>query len=111
MLSRSTVQIKHWTNKGFTEEEAKEKVREQQLKRSFTLEKCIKKYGEEEGTKKYNERQEKWLNTLNNKSEEEKIRINKAKIQNSNGSVSKAEQELMKKLSDILVNKFQIIML
>lgn len=31
---------------------------------TFTLEKCIKKYGEEEGTKIFNKRQEDWLKSL-----------------------------------------------
>ena len=55
---RTTCQIGYWTNKGYTEEEAREKVAERQ--RTFTLEKCIEKYGLEDGYKKWKERQEKW---------------------------------------------------
>lgn len=73
----SKTQLKYWLKKGFSEEEAKLALKERQ--QTFTLEKCIKRYGEEEGTKKWQERQEKWQNTLNSKSEEEKIKINKAK--------------------------------
>ena len=49
---RNTNQVKYWINKGYSEEEAKEKVSERQS--TFTLEKCIAKYGEEEGTARYN---------------------------------------------------------
>ena len=56
---RNTNQVEYWLKKGFSEEEAKIKVSERQ--RTFTLEKCIKKYGEEEGTKRWQERQKKWL--------------------------------------------------
>lgn len=55
---RNTNQVKYWLNKGYSEEEAKEKVSERQT--TFTLEKCIAKYGEEEGTRRYIERQKNW---------------------------------------------------
>lgn len=55
---RNTNQVKYWINKGYSEEEAKEKVSERQS--TFTLEKCIAKYGEEEGTRRYVERQKNW---------------------------------------------------
>jgi hypothetical protein len=54
--------LEYWVNKGNTKEEAKIKVSEHQS--TFTLEKCIKKYGEEEGKKRFTERQNKWLNSL-----------------------------------------------
>lgn len=52
-------QIRYWLNKGFSEEEAKNQVKERQI--TNTLEKFIKRYGEELGLQKWNERQEKWL--------------------------------------------------
>lgn len=55
---RNTNQIKYWINKGYSEEEAKQKVSERQ--NTFTLEKCIAKYGREEGTRRYVERQKNW---------------------------------------------------
>ena len=55
---RSTNQIKYWIKKGYSEEEAKQKISERQS--TFTLEKCIAKYGEEEGRRRYTERQTKW---------------------------------------------------
>jgi len=74
---RGTNQIKYWLKLGYSEEEAKEKVKERQA--TGKLERFIERYGEEEGRKRWEERQIKWQNTLNNKSPEEKKRINKLK--------------------------------
>jgi hypothetical protein len=52
----------YWVNKGFSKEEAKQNVSEHQT--TFSLEKCLDKYGEEEGKKRFTERQNKWLNSL-----------------------------------------------
>lgn len=60
-----------------SEEEAKIALRERQA--TFTLEKCIKRHGLEEGTRRFNERQDKWQNTLNSKPQEEKDAINASK--------------------------------
>lgn len=54
--------IEYWVNKGFTKEEAKKKVSEHQS--TFTLEKCIQKYGEEDGKNRFTDRQNKWLKSL-----------------------------------------------
>jgi len=67
-------QIGYWTKQGFTEEEAIQKVSETQT--TFSKEICIKKLGEVEGMKRWQERQEKWLVTLDNKSDKEKTKIN-----------------------------------
>lgn len=55
---KPTNKIEYWLDKGFSEEEAKLKLSERQ--RTFTLDKCISKYGEEAGRKRWQERQEKW---------------------------------------------------
>ena len=55
--------IEHWLEKGYSEKDAKEKVAEMQS--TFSLKKCIKKYGETEGLKRWKERQEKWQDSLN----------------------------------------------
>lgn len=57
-IGRTPNQIEYWINRGYNEEEAKLLVSERQ--KTFTLEKCIKKYGEEEGLKRWKERQLKW---------------------------------------------------
>lgn len=60
-------QIEYWTNKGFTEKEAEQKIEERKKICSFTLENCIKRYGEIEGTTIFNERQRKWKEKVFNK--------------------------------------------
>lgn len=55
-------QLDWWLNKGYSEIEAIEKLRERQT--TFTLGKCIKKYGEKLGTQKFNERQKRWKKSL-----------------------------------------------
>lgn len=52
----------YWINKGFSEEDSKQKVSEYQS--TFSLNKCIQKYGKVEGEKRFTERQNKWLNSL-----------------------------------------------
>lgn len=54
--------IEYWINKGFSNEESKIKVSEAQS--TFSLVKCVKKYGEEEGKKIFVERQKKWQESL-----------------------------------------------
>lgn len=55
-------QLEHYLNKGYSQEEAYIKLKERQS--TFSLEKCINKYGEEIGYIKYAERQQKWLKHL-----------------------------------------------
>lgn len=54
-------QYGYWMHKGLSEENAKNMVSKEQ--KTFSLEICIKKYGEEEGIKKFKERQCKWLSS------------------------------------------------
>ena len=54
--------IEYYLNQGMSEEEAKMALHDRQV--TFTLQKCIKKYGEIDGLKKFNERQQKWLKSL-----------------------------------------------
>lgn len=56
--------VDYWINKGFSMDEAKNKVSENQNK--FSLVKCVEKYGEEEGKKIFTERQKNWQNSLLN---------------------------------------------
>lgn len=70
--SRST-RIEYWIAKGYSEEEAKEKLSERQ--RTFSLEKCIERQGEEEGTRIWGERQVKWQKTLQARDDYEEIKL------------------------------------
>ena len=69
---RRKTRFEYWIERGYSQEEAREKVRERQT--TFSKEKCIEKYGEEEGIKRWNDRQEKWLRTMDSKTQEEKDR-------------------------------------
>jgi very-short-patch-repair endonuclease len=51
--------IEYFIQKGLSEEDARIKLKERQT--TFSLEKCIVKYGESEGILKWTQRQEKWL--------------------------------------------------
>jgi len=53
-----TTRIEYYLNKGMTEEEAAIALTERQT--TFSLEICIEKYGEEEGLKRWQERQNTW---------------------------------------------------
>jgi hypothetical protein len=54
--------IDYYLNKGYSVEESEKLLKERQT--TFTVEKCIKKYGENEGIKIYTQRQERWLKSL-----------------------------------------------
>lgn len=53
--------IEYWTIRGFSEAEAKENISKEQT--TFSLEKCIEKYGEDGGKQRWLDRQEKWHNS------------------------------------------------
>jgi len=72
-----STKLQWWIDRGFTEEEAKVKLSKRQT--TFSKEKCIEKHGNEEGLAKFNKRQEKWQETLNNKPHEEIDLINSKK--------------------------------
>lgn len=73
----SNMCIEYYLDRGFSEDEAKIKIKERQ--RTFTLEKCKEKHGDELGFEIWKQRQEKWVNTLKNKSEDEQKEINSRK--------------------------------
>jgi hypothetical protein len=54
----------YWLDKGYSDDEAKTKISE--IQKTFTLEKCIEKYGEEDGKKRFTERQNIWQKSLTN---------------------------------------------
>jgi len=55
-------QIEYWIKKGYTIKESKKLVKERQS--TFTLSKCIERYGIVDGTKRYTERQNKWVDSI-----------------------------------------------
>ena len=69
--------LDYYTHRGMSLEEAQKALYERQ--NTFTKEKCIERYGEEEGLKVWQDRQERWQNTLKSKTPEEIQEINKKK--------------------------------
>ena len=60
--SKTPTRIEYWLDKGFDLITAKSKVSERQS--TFSLKKCIEKYGKTEGNKIFESRQIKWINSL-----------------------------------------------
>lgn len=82
--------------RGYSEEESAALVSQGQ--KYFSKEICIEKHGEEKGIAIWQERQDRWQASLDQKSDEEKARINRLKI--SKGStVSAAEKIIIDQLS------------
>lgn len=79
----TNTRISYYLNKGYSQEEAEAALRNRQA--TSSKEKLIKKYGEIDGIKKFEERQTKWQKTLNSKSDEEKKVISKKKGTDRNG--------------------------
>ena len=89
----------YYIARGFTADEAKSVVSNYQ--KFFSKEICIQKYGETKGLAIWQERQDKWQEALNSKTDEEKARINRLKI--SKGiTVSKAERLVLKEVLAII---------
>lgn len=93
--------VEYWLDKGYSIEEAEQKLINEYQKRSFTLEKCIKKYGDEEGRKKFEERQIKWQKTLHEAFGKSKIAQSHIANQIINEIKSKYNGE-----KEYLVNKY-----
>lgn len=70
--------------------EAQKMLTERQ--KTFSLDKCIKKYGEVDGQLVFKDRQDKWIHTLSLKSPEEKMQINCKR----NVTLGKASKESLK---------------
>jgi hypothetical protein len=90
--------LEFYLNKGMNEDEAKIALRKRQT--TFSLEKCIEKYGEVEGIKRFKERQEKWLKSLNTPENIEKLK---------NGRINGLKKQYGKHYSCISKNLFEAI--
>jgi hypothetical protein len=69
--------VEYWMTKGYSEEEAKDKVSFAQ--NTFSLDICVEKHGVIEGTRIWQERQDKWQATLNAKPQNEIDEMNRKK--------------------------------
>lgn len=99
--------IEYYLAKGMSYEDAEKALKERQS--TFSKEKCIKKYGKEKGEEIWLERQNKWLNSLNSKSDKEKDIINKKKSQIYRYSLKETTaEEKQKILEQYKNNGYQI---
>lgn len=98
--SKYPTKIEYYTARGYSEEEAKVIISE--LQNRFSLKSCLEKYGDIEGERIFKERQKKWIDTLNSKTEEEKIEINRKKITGS--SYSPISQKLFWDIYNLVGN-------
>lgn len=74
---KQNTNIEYYLNLGYNEEEAKLELSNRQ--NTFSLAKCISKYGEDVGAFIFEQRQITWQNTLNKKTPEELDEINRKK--------------------------------
>ena len=77
-VGRNQNQKEYWIKRGYSEEDAI--IEAKKHINIFSLQKCIERYGEDEGQKRFNARQIKWQNTLKSKPIEEQMRINHSKV-------------------------------
>lgn len=105
-----STKLEYWVSKLLTVEEAESALSARQS--TFSLKKCVERLGNDEGTRVWKERQEKWIKTLDSKSDEEKLEINLKKMYRG-GSSSKAEKELFTIIQEVsgltLENQFKLI--
>jgi len=70
--------LQYWKDKGYNDIEAHTRLRERQT--TFSLDICIEKHGETDGVKIWQQRQDKWMSTMDAKSPEEKLEINEIRL-------------------------------
>lgn len=76
--------LEYWIKKTNGDKSRATKLRRERQS-TFSLEKCIATHGELRGTQLWEQRQEKWQNTMQSKSPEELLRISRAKQVRGNG--------------------------
>ena len=103
----NTTKIDYYLTRGYTMQDAKKALRERQ--RTFTVEKCIAKYGKEKGLQIYEDRQKRWQNTMKSKPIEEIERINKAKLFSNRRGFSIISQELFENIVKQLHGRYKKI--
>jgi G:T-mismatch repair DNA endonuclease (very short patch repair protein) len=83
--------LEYWQNLGYTLEESKKIISSKQS--TFSLEKCVEKFGKEKGTKTWEERQEKW----------------KKKVFNENTHISRGYSKIGESFVDEILNLMRVI--
>lgn len=91
----NNTRIEHYLNKGLGLCEAIAELQEKQA--VGRLDKFIERYGEDEGTRRWNERQERWISSYNDKTPEEMALIQSKKV-GTGYTISKAEKDIMRNM-------------
>lgn len=87
--------LEYWLKQGYSYDDAKIKLKERQS--TFSKDKCIQKYGND-GINIFNQRQEKWLNTLySNMNDAERLAFEESKMLKF-GKASKASLDVFLKV-------------
>jgi very-short-patch-repair endonuclease len=97
--------LEYYLKKGLSLKKAKEALSERQS--TFSLKKLIKKYGKEKGTKIWEKRQEKWLKSYYNKTEEEIKDINYRKTKFWRNNTQYKYSEISKQFFKEIDNKIK----
>ena len=86
-----TTNIEYYINQGMSKDEAKKALHDRQS--TFSLKKCIERYGEEEGIRRFKERQDKW-----------KVKLRKSFLidGDSRGMQSQVANKLFNDISNLL---------
>jgi hypothetical protein len=82
-----TTRIEYYLHKGYSQQDAEKLLSERQS--TFSLDKCIIRYGEDEGKRIWLERQKRWQDTLKSKPKEEIDRINLSKAITLTGMIER----------------------
>jgi hypothetical protein len=93
--------LEYYTVRGYSKKEAEQLVSDGQI--YFSKEICIEKYGEIEGLKIWQDRQDRWQETLKSKPPKEIARINRLKM-TKGISVSKAETVILTEVKKVSPN-------
>lgn len=88
--------VSFYVNKGMTEQQARQAVTERQT--TFSKAKCVEKYGEEGGIARWEDRQAKWMKTMDGKTDAEKLEISRKKRYKV-GPTSSIEKRVVDELS------------
>lgn len=94
--------VEYYIKRGFSQQDAQYALSKRQS--TFSLQKCIDKFGTKEGTKIWKNRQQRWISTLDKKTPEEKMIINQKKM-NPDFCISQAEKELA---ATLLAKRFDV---
>ena len=104
-FDKTNTRIEYYISKGFSENESSELLKKRQS--TFSLEKCIEKYGFEEGLNRWKLRQDKWLESIEGKiTNEMRDSTSLSYFRKKYGDENLATSEYLKSFENRLLTKF-----